>query len=428
MKILCGTDFSDEAVRASQAAAQIARKLGDTIALVHVVEAPRPAFGVPQSAVALQTAVARIADVALSQAAESLRRCGVAVETYLREGHPAEGLALAARESKARMIVVSTHGRRGSSRWLIGSVAERTVQLADCPVLVFRGDPDGWRAWAEGERPLQIGVGVDVDQPLEPLLAQVGALRAAGSCETTFVQWIPGATAIGEFGRAIEERLTSRAAALPGDGPISVRVSPQLTSLAKSLQVFGRAQALDLLITGTHQRQGWALLRAGSVSRDLLRETNCPVLCVPLRESEAEADRSTIPALRTVLCPTDFSERANRAIPHAYSLAKGEAGVVVLCHVLDKVAPTTATIHSVDIEERLRALIPPDAELFGIATHVMILEGPTIAGTIAEMAGRLAVDAICMGSHGRTALGRTLLGSIAENVVHDSRRPVFIVR
>ena len=425
MKILCGTDFSDEAVQASQAAAQIARRLGDTIALVHAIEAPRPAFGVPQM-VALQSAAARLGELALSEAAESLRRCGVAVETYLREGHAAEALVEAARESNARMIVVGTHGRRGSSRWLVGSVAERTAQLADRPVLVFRGNPDAWRGWAEGERSLRIGVGVDVDQPLDPMLAQAAVLRSAGPCDASFVQWIPGATAIGEFGRMIEERLTARLASLPGSGQISIRVSPQLGTLAKSLQVFGRTQTLDLLIVGTHQRHGVALLRAGSASRDLLREASGAVLCVPLREPEA--DRRAIPALRTVLCPTDFSERANNAIPHAYALAKGEAGVVVLCHVLDRVAPATTTIESIDLEDRLRGLIPPDAELFGIATHVLVVEGPSIPDAIAALADRLDVDAICMGSHGRTALGRTLLGSIAEKVVHDSRRPVLVVR
>lgn len=420
MKILCGTDFSEQAARASEAAAQVARKLGDTITLVHAIEAP--------SAVALQPAVAKVAEAALSDAADSLRRSGVVVETYLREGHAAEALVDAAREGNARMIVVGTHGRRGASRWLVGSVAERTVQLADRPVLVFRGDPDGWRAWAEGARPLEVGIGADVDQPLEPLLALVGTLRTAGPCNAAFVQWVPGATSTGEIGRAIEERLTAKVASVPGSGRISVRVSPQFTTLARSLNLLGRAQALDLLIVGTHQRRGWALLRAGSVSRDLLRDTTSPVLCVPLRGRAEEVEEPPIPTLRTVLCPTDFSERAHRAIPYAYSLARGEAGVVVLCHVLERVAPTTAPIPSIDLEARLEDLIPPEAELFGISTHVVVVEGPTIAGAITDMAERLGVDAICMGSHGRTALEKTLLGSIAEKVVQGSHRPVLIVR
>lgn len=53
-------------------------------------------------------------------------------------GEPAHGIANYAEEKKAQLIVIPSHGRTGITRLLIGSVAERVVRLAHCPVLVLR--------------------------------------------------------------------------------------------------------------------------------------------------------------------------------------------------------------------------------------------------------------------------------------------------
>lgn len=57
-------------------------------------------------------------------------------------GPPGDVLCEIARELGSDLIVVPSHGRRGFQRWLLGSVAERVVRMAPCPVLVVRRDPD----------------------------------------------------------------------------------------------------------------------------------------------------------------------------------------------------------------------------------------------------------------------------------------------
>jgi nucleotide-binding universal stress UspA family protein len=57
---------------------------------------------------------------------------------HARIGHPAEQILKLAAEANADVILVGTHGRRGVKRWLLGSVAERVVRHAGCPVLVVR--------------------------------------------------------------------------------------------------------------------------------------------------------------------------------------------------------------------------------------------------------------------------------------------------
>ena len=77
---------------------------------------------------------------------------------------------------------------------------------------------------------------------------------------------------------------------------------------------------------------------------------------------------------------------------------------------------------------KLRALVPAEAEKLGITTHVSVIDGGKAAETIMQAAERLNVDAISLGSHGRGGLARALLGSVAEEVVRRSTRPVLVVR
>jgi nucleotide-binding universal stress UspA family protein len=162
------------------------------------------------------------------------------------------------------------------------------------------------------------------------------------------------------------------------------------------------------------------------------------VLCVPPTQREASAQ--PIPTIHNVLATTDLSEVANRAVPHAYSLVRGARGVVHLCYVHSRVLPHPIYAYAADpiddltAEQReqiavgLQALVPVEAERLGIGTVIHVVEGEGIAQTICRTANRLGVDAVCMGSHGRTGFRAALLGSVAEGVLRDSEKPVHVVR
>ena len=79
------------------------------------------------------------------------------------------------------------------------------------------------------------------------------------------------------------------------------------------------------------------------------------------------------------------------------------------------------------IEAKLRSQVPAEAAEHGIGTYVSVLEGQSVAGEILQAAERLDVDAIALASHGRTGIGRFLLGSVAEEVARKSSRPLLIV-
>jgi len=80
-----------------------------------------------------------------------------------------------------------------------------------------------------------------------------------------------------------------------------------------------------------------------------------------------------------------------------------------------------------DLEQKLRALVPPYAERLGVTTHVSIIEGRAAAEAIVQASERLAVDAISLGSRGGGAVARALFGSVAQKVVQSSRKPVMVV-
>lgn len=75
----------------------------------------------------------------LNRLANDAKKAGVRATTLLRDGDPVDQIVRAARSTRADLIVVGTHGRRGLPKFFLGSVAERVVATAPCPVLTVRG-------------------------------------------------------------------------------------------------------------------------------------------------------------------------------------------------------------------------------------------------------------------------------------------------
>lgn len=153
--VLVPVDFGDASARALQVAGAMARGLAAPLRVLHAetIEAP-PYFTAEQFAV-----IDRTRRAARDQAAEFLRdfarRHGVEPsEAAIVEGSPTSIIVEAARG--ADLVVMGTHGRRGPSRWWMGSVAERVVQESPSPVLVVRSDLGGVEPDGVFARPLVV--------------------------------------------------------------------------------------------------------------------------------------------------------------------------------------------------------------------------------------------------------------------------------
>ena len=141
-RIVVPTDFSDCAEEAWKLAQRVAETLQSELVLVHAF-VPPPIYGDPLVISADKTwevyekAQQWVAE-ALDKAAAQAKDKGVTVRPIMRTGSPAQEIVDLARSEQADLVIMGTHGRGGMSRVLLGSVADRVIRLAPCPVLTVR--------------------------------------------------------------------------------------------------------------------------------------------------------------------------------------------------------------------------------------------------------------------------------------------------
>ena len=146
MKILHPTDFSECAAGAQAVAVDLARKLDADLVLVQVlVEAPLYSEGFisRKQVQTVYDAQRKWSEETLEARAEQLRQSGIKTSWRVQAGAPHEEIVRTAEEEHAGMIVMGTHGRGGLNRMVLGSVAERVIRLARCPVLTVRQSKSG---------------------------------------------------------------------------------------------------------------------------------------------------------------------------------------------------------------------------------------------------------------------------------------------
>ncbi len=443
MSIVCGSDLSRASEEAAVTAAKLAKRLGEELVLCHVIE-PWAAYAVEHPAIYTSILQQRIeeARAALARQAGELRQLGVAVTERLLEDVPERALAGLAADLHARALVVGGHGHRGLGRFILGSVAERLTRRAPCPVLVTFDHTSRLASRLDGDQPLELFVALDSSAASRAPLAWVKQLRTSIDCDLTFAHyyWPPleyarlglhGRTFEGtdpEVVRVLTRDLQELVGELPGSGAVRFRVEPSWGRLGEVIAKGGAAA--DLIVVGAHQRHGAERLAFESVSREVLRASHTPVVCVP---AHAVPRETAVPALRRVLAATDFSAQGNQAVAFAFALFGTDPGFVDLVHVLeDRLPADTASELTVppkerqEVETRLQALVPPAIEGHILARPHVILGG-SAGEAIAQEGERLGADVICIGAHGRGQLKHMLMGATAKQLLKHPRRPVLIV-
>jgi nucleotide-binding universal stress UspA family protein len=183
---------------------------------------------------------------------------------------------------------------------------------------------------------------------------------------------------------------------------------------------------IDLLVLGTHGRKGIRKLVLGSVAEQIFRFATCPVLTVGPKAARQPAQFET---LNRILFATDFSSGSLHALRYALSLAEENEASVVLLHLIE-LFPLDQDPRKVEANTRarLRALVPPEADLWCKPEFVVSDEFPTEG--ILKVAEERDVDLIVMGVH-RASLSKTPPHSpwaIAYRVVCNAHCPVLTVR
>jgi nucleotide-binding universal stress UspA family protein len=139
-RILCPTDFSKPSLAALQYAADLGRRLGAELVLIHAI--PPPAYPTARFAALsgfpdLLQEIRRRAHASMDQTRATVG-AELQVKTIVREGTPHDEILAVAADQQCDLIVIATHGFTGLKHALLGSTAERVVRLSPIPVLTVR--------------------------------------------------------------------------------------------------------------------------------------------------------------------------------------------------------------------------------------------------------------------------------------------------
>ena len=141
-RIMVASDLSKVSRGAFNTAIEFATSRGAELFIVHVIAPISPLvpeqFIQPGILETIEADARRWAERQLLRLAAAARKSGIRVKVLLLSGDPADQIIRAARAHHADLIVVGTHGRRGFSKMMLGSVAEHVLRTAPCPVVTVR--------------------------------------------------------------------------------------------------------------------------------------------------------------------------------------------------------------------------------------------------------------------------------------------------
>lgn len=298
-RILCPTDFSDFSTHALEQSVAVARWTGARITALAVLPSVSPVIEHVVNTVpaAHTSAGAELASWrALAEAhLRTVRAPGVDIELEVIEAHPVEAILARAASLDASLIVLGTHGAGGFRRLVLGSVTEKVLRRATCPVLTV--PPRVADAHASAlERVL---VALDFS-PCSVKAAEVAAQLAQDTRgELTLmhaIEWpwhddplsppegVPAlqSEALRDYREYLEQgavaRLRALAASLPGGDRAATLVrfgKPYVETLEAA-----RAAHADLIVLGVRGRSSLDLGFFGSTTNHVVRTAECPVLTV----------------------------------------------------------------------------------------------------------------------------------------------------
>ncbi len=288
----------DGSPRAEQILVQVSRYLRREDAEVVLFRAVDIPYSLVRADTAALLAEERTAATAyLAEVARTLRGQGVDVRVLLREGPAADAILHAAEDEKATLIALSTHGRSGAARWLLGSVAEKVVRGASAPVLLmrsFRSGPQGVPLPAGAHeipfRKLLVPVdGSETSLRVVPAAAATASLFGA-KADVLCVD-IPLPTVVhGSIPPMPAPRTTpggeaagaaAAAAARFAERGVEARAMTAAGDPASKILETADAEKADLIAMATHGWTGVTRWVLGSVTEKVLRHATLPMLIVP---------------------------------------------------------------------------------------------------------------------------------------------------
>jgi len=279
-RILCPVDFSELSRSAVGYAAALARQLGAEVTVLHVPPAAPGDANLPT----LPTLPARLEELA--------RAGGEGLRTAVAAGDPSTVILEQSKSLRADLIVMGTHGRRGFDRWLLGSVTERVLHRAPCPVLTVnnRAEPPA----ADGP-PFRTILCAEDFAPSARILSTALPLAPAGGRLLVLhaVEELPDDCVLGavpfEYGPLLISQARERLqAALSAAGDRAAEVVVVPGRAYRQILALAEAEKADLIVVGVNSGERINHMFFGSTTHHVVRGAACPVLTVRGRLEEAK--------------------------------------------------------------------------------------------------------------------------------------------
>jgi nucleotide-binding universal stress UspA family protein len=207
--------------------------------------------------------------------------------------------------------------------------------------------------------------------------------------------------------------------------------------VAATLAEYVRDSGVDLVVMTTHGRGGMQRAWLGSVTDQLIRTLDVPVLVLRAFEAAPGDSRS----LSEILVPLDGSAAAEAALAPAARMARLWGARVILVRIVQPVLLTADPASSLPLiyDEELTRMECDAAQSYlgqiaerlrqqGVEASSLALRGGATAGAILELLQERQFGLVALATHGRGGIGRIVLGSVADKLVRAAEVPVLVIR
>lgn len=285
--ILCPIDRSPSSLQAFGYAIALARWQGARLYLLEVVEASVPAGsrrvsendGVPSDTrAALERDLRRVLT--------ARRASDVRVKIVMRTGNVVQEILAQAKASRADLVVIGSHGRGGVQRLVLGSVAEKVLRLATCPVLTVRS---GASVTRRSRSPFgTVLCATDFSTAANRGVAYAKRLAKEANAKLVLmhaVEW-PFGDAVGpveELRKSLESSARDKLVRLlprSSSGGLGAQVVLTIGKASAAIVKLARARSVDLIVMGVSGRGALDVAILGSTTHHVIRKGTWPVLTV----------------------------------------------------------------------------------------------------------------------------------------------------
>lgn len=297
-RILCPIDFSKCSKIALQNAIELARKTNAQLHLFHAIlmyedDSYKPDDRLPDNIVSYEL-IEEISNQKLKNVAEDHAGDTIKIVTASsRAFSAAEEILNYAGENEIDLVMMGTHGRTAMSHLLLGSVAERVIRMAKCPVMTFRKDAKNLNTHQK------ILVPIDFSEHSKLALRYALELAEIYQSEITLLHafeqqihpsfYAAGKTSIFEIDSDLKKRATDAMVKFRSElGKADIKTNYALAEGAAYHEIieYAKNENFDLLVIATHGLRGLQHFLIGSTTEKVIRHAEIPVLTVKLSERD----------------------------------------------------------------------------------------------------------------------------------------------